>query len=111
MGSYHINGAFLFILLILPLISGRVSIDLPAILSKTKTVKGNTASVETLNVLSNCVADPLPIDLFRQNGGSAAFGGPQNAKDGSIRFSGTRYLESASIHFSCRCQCGVLSPC
>ena len=66
--------------------------------SKAKAGKQGTASVEKLNVLSNCVADPLPTNLFAKNGGSSPFGGPQNSKDGSIRFSGARFVKSAPIY-------------
>ena len=104
MQRYHITIVF-SISLVMHLVSGRLNIDLPAsILGKTKAGKPTGVSVakrnklptgvsvEQLVVKRNCVADPLPTDLFTKNGGSAAFGGPQNVKDGSIRFSGNRFV-------------------
>ena len=107
MQRYRIAIVF-FISLVMHLVSGRLNIDLPAsILGKTKAAKRNKlptgVSVEKLVVKRNCVADPLPTNLFTKNGGSAAFGGPQNVKDGSIRFSGNRFviLPLAMISLCC----------
>lgn len=81
--------------------SGRLNIDLPPTLSEAKSGKPASAAIEKVDVSPDCVADPLPTDLFSKIGGSAPYGGPQDTQDGSIRFSGDRFVKSDSVCSCC----------
>ena len=72
--------------------SARLNVDLPAgILSKSKLGQQQAAPNRLGAVAASaCRGDSMPSDLYTPQGGSTAYGGPQNEADGSIRFSGER---------------------